>query len=162
MSGRTEGGDAGHKNHSVIVSRHKPVARLTAPSIPGNVLPMLDGCPLIAFVSATDAGRARHFFQEILGLRLVSESPFALQFDCAGTMLRVALAKSVAPASYTVLGWQVTDIEQTVQSLGNAGIGLEIFEGMGQSEQGIWNAPSGARVAWFRDPDGNLLSVSEF
>jgi catechol 2,3-dioxygenase-like lactoylglutathione lyase family enzyme len=123
---------------------------------------MLGNSPLIAFVATTDADRARHFFQGTLGLALVSESRFALEFDCLGTMLRVTLAESVEPAPYTVLGWRVSDIERTVEALTNAGIALERFDGMVQSQQGIWTAPGGARVAWFKDPDGNLLSVSQF
>ena len=123
---------------------------------------MLGTAPLIAFVSVTDATRARRFYGELLGLSLVEESPFALEFDCAGTMLRVALANHVSPAPYTVLGWQVADIGATLVALAAAGIRPEIYEGFGQSEEGSWQSPSGARVAWFRDPDGNLLSVTEF
>jgi catechol 2,3-dioxygenase-like lactoylglutathione lyase family enzyme len=122
---------------------------------------MLGNSPLIAFVSTTDADRARHFFQGILGLALVSESRFALEFDCLGTMLRVTLAESVEPAPHTVLGRRV-DIERSVEALTNAGIALERFDGMVQSQQGVWTAPGGSRVAWFKDPDGNLLSVSQF
>jgi catechol 2,3-dioxygenase-like lactoylglutathione lyase family enzyme len=123
---------------------------------------MLDSFALIAFVSATDADRARRFFRDTLGLKLVSESPFALEFDCAGTMLRVTLVETIAPAPYTVLGWQVPDIATTVWVLAKAGVKLEKFEGMAQTEDGIWTAPSGAKVAWFKDPDGNMLSVSQF
>ena len=123
---------------------------------------MLDSAPLIAFVSATDAHRARRFYGDTLGLQLNSESPFALEFDSAGTMLRVTLVDKIAPAPYTVLGWQVPDIATTVRSLAKVGVKLEKFAGMAQTEDGIWTAPSGARVAWFKDPDGNLLSVSEF
>ena len=113
-------------------------------------------------VSADDATRARYFYGELLGLALVEETPFALEFDCAGTMLRVALANHVTPAPYTVLGWQVTDIAATIRALREAGIQPEIFEDFGQSAEGVWEAPSGAKVAWFKDPDGNLLSVTEF
>jgi catechol 2,3-dioxygenase-like lactoylglutathione lyase family enzyme len=123
---------------------------------------MLDSAPIIAFVSATDADRARRFFRDTLGLRLNSESPFALEFDCGGTMLRVTLVETIAPAPYTVLGWQVPDVATTVRSLAKAGVKLEKFEGMAQTEDGIWTAPSGAKVAWFKDPDGNMLSVSQF
>jgi len=123
---------------------------------------MLDNAPLIAFVTVTDATRARHFYEDVLGLQLMDESPFALEFDCGGTMLRVALASHVSPAPYTVLGWRVADIEMAAASLRKAGIDLEIFEGLNQSSNGIWQSPSGAKVAWFKDPDGNLLSVTEF
>src|SRR5690348_11586092 len=123
---------------------------------------MLGTSPLIAFVSVSDATRARRFYGELLGLALVEETPFALEFDCAGTMLRVALANHVTPAPYTVLGWQVADIVATVASLASAGVQLEIFDGFHQSAEGVWQSPSGAKVAWFKDPDGNLLSVTEF
>jgi catechol 2,3-dioxygenase-like lactoylglutathione lyase family enzyme len=123
---------------------------------------MLAGLPLIAFVSTTDAGRAAWFFRDVLGLKLASESPFALEFECAGTMLRVTPVDKVAPAPYTVLGWRVPDIATTVRSLAEAGVHLEKFAGMAQSDDGIWTAPSGAKIAWFKDPDGNLLSVSQF
>jgi catechol 2,3-dioxygenase-like lactoylglutathione lyase family enzyme len=123
---------------------------------------MLGTSPLIAFVSVSDATRARRFYGELLGLALVEETPFALEFDCAGTMLRVALANHVTPAPYTVLGWQVADIAMTLRSLASAGIPAEIYEGFHQSAEGVWQSPSGAKVAWFKDPDGNLLSVTEF
>jgi catechol 2,3-dioxygenase-like lactoylglutathione lyase family enzyme len=123
---------------------------------------MLAGLPLIAFVSTTDTGRAVHFFRDLLGLKLVSESPFALEFDCAGTILRVTPVDKVVPAPYTVLGWRVPDIAATVRSLAGAGVHLEKFAGMVQSQDGIWTAPSGAKIAWFKDPDGNVLSVSQF
>jgi catechol 2,3-dioxygenase-like lactoylglutathione lyase family enzyme len=123
---------------------------------------MLEDAPLIAFVTVTDATRARHFYCNLLGLELISETPFALEFDCAGTMLRVALANHAAAAPYTVLGWRVADIRATVEAIGNAGVRIETFEGLDQSEDGVWRSPSGAQVAWFKDPDGNLLSVTEF
>jgi catechol 2,3-dioxygenase-like lactoylglutathione lyase family enzyme len=123
---------------------------------------MLGTSPVIAFVSVTDATRARHFYSDVLGLSLVEETPFALEFDCAGTMLRVALANHVMPAPYTVLGWRVADIAATLHALASAGIRPEIYEGFHQSPEGVWQAPGGAKVAWFKDPDGNLLSVTEF
>src|SRR5262245_61879405 len=110
---------------------------------------MLGTSPLIAFVSVTDATRARHFYRDVLGLQLIDESPFALEFDCAGTMLRVALTHHASPALYTVLGWRVADIGEAVGSLAAAGVDLELFEGIDQTQDGIWRAPSGAKVAWF-------------
>lgn len=123
---------------------------------------MLDNAPLIAFVTVSDATRARHFYADLLGLELVEEGPFALEFDCDGTMLRVALSNHVVPAPYTALGWRVENIGETVHKLAAAGIGLPQFEGLGQSPDGVWQSLSGARVAWFKDPDGNLLSVTQF
>ena len=123
---------------------------------------MLGTCQLIAFVTVTDATRARRFYGETLGLSLTDESPFALEFDCTGTMLRVALSNHVDPAPYTVLGWRVEDIRAMLRNLTEQGVRAEIFEGLGQGADGIWQSPDGARIAWFKDPDGNLLSITEF
>ena len=121
---------------------------------------MLSSEKLIAFVSTTNADRARAFFRDTLKLTLVSEDGFALVFDSGGTHLRVSIAKEVIPAPYTVLGWDVKDIRETVIALKTAGVVFEIFGFFKQDELGIWTAPSGDQVAWFKDPDGNVLSVS--
>ena len=124
---------------------------------------MLAASHLIAFVGVTEPDRAKTFYRDTLGLRLVSEElPFALVFDVQGTMLRVTIALQVVPAKYTVLGWQVPDIARTVSGLQQAGVEFQRYQGMSQDELGIWTSPSGARVAWFQDPDGNLFSVTQF
>jgi catechol 2,3-dioxygenase-like lactoylglutathione lyase family enzyme len=117
---------------------------------------------LMAFVAARDLARARTFYRDTLGLRLVSEDDFALVFDASGTMLRVAAVQEMAPAKYTVLGWQVDDIVSTAKKLREAGVEFERYAGMQQDEAGIWNSPGGARVAWFKDPEGNTLSITQF
>ncbi len=118
---------------------------------------------IVAFVSIVDVDRARQFYRDSLGLRLISEEPpFALVFDANGIMLRLAMVKERPPVHGTVLGWNVTDIAATVTELNQAGVRFERFEGMQQDELGIWASPSGARVAWFKDPDGNILSLTEF
>lgn len=117
---------------------------------------------IIAFVATTDLARAREFYGDTLGLHLVSEDQFALVFDAAGTMLRVTLVQQVAAGKYTVLGWHVTDIVRTAKQLQNSHIALEHYPGMQQDELGIWKSPSGARVAWFKDPDGNTLGITQF
>jgi catechol 2,3-dioxygenase-like lactoylglutathione lyase family enzyme len=122
---------------------------------------MLSNEKLMAFVSTTNADRARAFFRDTLSLRLVSEDNFALVFDSNGAPLRVALAKEVHAAPYTVLGWMVKDIRATVTQLTKAGVKFEIFGFFKQDELGIWAAPGGDQVAWFKDPDGNILSVSQ-
>ena len=116
----------------------------------------------MAFIGTTDLGRAREFYRDTLGLDLVSEDQFALVFDAAGTMLRVTFVQQVAAAKYTVLGWQVADIVRTAKQLQNSQVALEYYPGMQQDELGTWNSPSGARVAWFKDPDGNTLSITQF
>lgn len=121
----------------------------------------LGDCNPVAFVATTDPERARLFYRDRLGLRLVSEElPFALVFDLNGVMLRVTVVKEFRPAGFTVLGWQVSDIHSAVRSIRNAGVHFERYPGMEQDEDGVWTVP-GAKVAWFRDPDGNVLSISQ-
>jgi catechol 2,3-dioxygenase-like lactoylglutathione lyase family enzyme len=118
---------------------------------------------IIGFISIVDVSRARDFYRNTLGLRLVMEEPpFALVFDANGIMLRLGMAKELLPAHGTVLGWQVPEITAIVENLGRFGVRFERYEGMDQDELGIWSSPSGAKVAWFKDPDGNVLSVTEF
>ena len=117
---------------------------------------------LIAFAATAKPARARTFYRDVLGLRLVSEDAFALAFDAHGTMLRVQIVNEVAAADYTVLGWKVPDIVAAAKRLREAGVRLKRYSGMGQDRQGIWTSPSGARIAWFADPDGNTLSMTQF
>jgi catechol 2,3-dioxygenase-like lactoylglutathione lyase family enzyme len=117
---------------------------------------------IIGFVSIVDVARAKAFYRDALGLRLVTEEPpFALVFEANGFMLRLGIAKELPAAHGTVLGWQVPEISATVQELGQAGVRFERYTGVAQDELGIWTSPTGAKVAWFKDPDGNTLSVSE-
>jgi catechol 2,3-dioxygenase-like lactoylglutathione lyase family enzyme len=117
---------------------------------------------IIGFASIVDVPRARDFYRDVLGLRLVMEEPpFALVFDANGIMIRLGMAKELPPAHGTVLGWQVQEITTTVKELVQAGVRFERFPRMAQDELGIWTSPTGAKVAWFKDPDGNILSVSE-
>ena len=116
----------------------------------------------MAFVPTRDPDRARKFYRDTLGLPLVSEElPFALVFDVKGTMLRVTVVEKLNPPPFTVLGWQVPDITIAAKTLQNAGVTFERYPGMPQDELGIWTSPSGAKVAWFKDPDGNTLSLSQ-
>lgn len=118
---------------------------------------------LVAFVGVCDPDRAKSFYRDRLGLRLVSEElPFALVFDVQGTMLRVTVVPEVKPAKFTVLGWKVPDIQGAVSSLYKAGVEFQRYAGLQQDGLGIWTSPNGARVAWFHDPDGNILSVTQF
>jgi catechol 2,3-dioxygenase-like lactoylglutathione lyase family enzyme len=123
---------------------------------------MLGSQKLVAFVSTRDPVRAKHFYRDTLGLHLVSEDEFALVFDVSGTMLRVTRVQELAAAKYTVLGWQVHDIVSTAKRLQEMHVILERYPGMQQDELGIWNSPSGAKVAWFKDPDGNTLGITQF
>jgi catechol 2,3-dioxygenase-like lactoylglutathione lyase family enzyme len=117
---------------------------------------------IVAFVPIVDVACAKHFYQETLGLQLLSEEPpFALVFSANGIMLRLVMAKELPPRFGTALGWRVVDIGSVVAELSAAGVTFERYPSMPQDQLGIWTAPTGAKVAWFKDPDGNLLSVSE-
>jgi catechol 2,3-dioxygenase-like lactoylglutathione lyase family enzyme len=121
---------------------------------------MLTEGRLVAFVSTTDGPRARAFYEGVLGLRVVEDDDFALTLDSAGTKVRVTKVKALSPAPSTVLGWEVADIVANVRALGDRGVRFEKYEFLDQDALGIWSAPGGARVAWFKDPDGNVLSLS--
>lgn len=122
---------------------------------------MLGSAKIVAFASITDLPRARRFYEGVLGLRFVSQDPFALVMDANGTTLCLAVVQALTPQPFTVLGWDVSAIEETVAALQQRGVVFERFPGMPQNELGTWTAPGGAKVAWFKDPDGNILSVSQ-
>jgi catechol 2,3-dioxygenase-like lactoylglutathione lyase family enzyme len=122
---------------------------------------MLGSSKLAAFVGTRDASRAKPFYRDTLGLNLVREDPNALVFDANGTTLRLSVVPELAPGKFTVLGWEVHDIRATIEALAKRGVSFERYDFMKQDDLGVWTAPSGARVAWFKDPDGNLLSVSQ-
>ena len=124
------------------------------------VRPRLGSRKIVAFVATSSPAKAKRFYRDKLGLRLVEASPFALVFDAHGTMLRVTPVNKVATAGYTVLGWQVPEIVDAVKRLRKAGVRFERYDGMGQDKLGVWQSPSGARIAWFKDPDGNTLSIT--
>jgi uncharacterized glyoxalase superfamily protein PhnB len=115
----------------------------------------------MGFVATADGDRARSFYGGVLGLPLVSDDDFATVFLVAGTLLRVQKVPGHAPLPYTALGWQVADLSSSVTSLAERGVRFERFAGMPQDELDIWTSPSGAKVAWFKDPDGNVLSLTE-
>jgi catechol 2,3-dioxygenase-like lactoylglutathione lyase family enzyme len=122
----------------------------------------LDHGRVIAFVPTTDLVRARAFYAETLGLRVVEESPYACVFDANGTMLRLTPVRKLQRVRYTVLGWGVDDITSAVAALATSGIGFVRYRGMEVDDAGIWTSPGGDRVAWFEDLDGNLLSLTQF
>jgi catechol 2,3-dioxygenase-like lactoylglutathione lyase family enzyme len=122
---------------------------------------MLGSINIVAFVPTKDSDKARAFYEGTLGLRFVKDDGFALVLDANGIMIRVAKMKDFTPAQFTILGWQVTDIEKMVAGLRDKGVRFEVFGFFKQDELGIWTAPTGDKVAWFKDTDGNILSVSE-
>ncbi|MFI5253320.1 MAG: VOC family protein [Bacteroidota bacterium] len=123
---------------------------------------MLGDKNIMAFVGSTDQDRASKFYVDTLGLRLTSRDNFALVIDANGIMLRVTRVEKVIPASYTVLGWNVSDIRTTMAGLTKRGIIFDRIPYIQQDTEGIWTAPDGTMVAWFKDPDANILSLTQF
>jgi catechol 2,3-dioxygenase-like lactoylglutathione lyase family enzyme len=122
---------------------------------------VLNSEPLVAFVPATDLDRARWFYAGVLGLPLAEQTAFACVFQSGGVQLRVTKADSFQPQPFTVLGWTVSDIRAIVSALAGQGVGAERYQGMSQDEDGVWTTPGGDQVAWFKDPDGNVLSLTQ-
>jgi catechol 2,3-dioxygenase-like lactoylglutathione lyase family enzyme len=122
---------------------------------------MLGNATITAFVATAHPSRAKQFYQATLGLHLVSDDQFAIAFECAGIQLRVQKLETFQPHTFTALGWQVPNIRAVVQSLTKRGVSFERYAHLEQDDLGVWLAPSGAKVAWFKDPDGNLLSLTE-
>jgi catechol 2,3-dioxygenase-like lactoylglutathione lyase family enzyme len=122
---------------------------------------MLENCTVMGFVPTKDAARAKAFYVELLGLILVSEDPFATEVDANGTRIRIVNVPEFTPFRFTLLGWRVPDVVKSVADLAAKGITFERYERLVQDENGIWAAPSGTLIAWFRDPDGNTLSLSQ-
>jgi catechol 2,3-dioxygenase-like lactoylglutathione lyase family enzyme len=123
---------------------------------------MLGSINIVAFVPTQDSAKARAFYEGVLGLRFVKDDGFALVLDAKGIMVRVAkVPPPFTPAPFTILGWQVTEIEKVAEGLQSKGVHFERFGFFEQDKLGIWTAPSGDKVAWFKDPDGNILSLSQ-
>jgi catechol 2,3-dioxygenase-like lactoylglutathione lyase family enzyme len=121
---------------------------------------MLADNPINGFVRITNPARARHFYEQILGLTFVSDNPYVTVFRSGRTLIIGQKTKEFMPVAATVLGWEVKDIAKEVVALRDRGVAFERYPGMEQDDLGIWKSPDG-KVAWFKDPDGNVLSVSE-
>jgi catechol 2,3-dioxygenase-like lactoylglutathione lyase family enzyme len=122
---------------------------------------MLSQHKLKAFVSTTQPVKARQFYIEKLGLKMLSEDHYGFECESNGAHLRISIVERLTPQPFTVLGWDTVEIISTIKWLGEKGIKFERYSFIEQDELGIWTAPGGTRVAWFKDPDGNLLSVSD-
>lgn len=122
---------------------------------------MLADKELKAFVPTVRPDKAKLFYESILGLKLLSEDNFALEFEANGTLLRVIIVEQLNPQLFTVLGWNVEDISSIIKSLNEKNIFFEKYEFLQQDDLGIWLSPGGSKVAWFKDPDGNILSLTE-
>src|SRR2546423_13170817 len=123
---------------------------------------MFSNAKIVTFVATSKPERAQDFYAQTLGLRLIADDAFALVFDVNGVMLRVQKVEAHTPANHTVLGWDVSDIQATVKELMTRGVRCERYAWLEQDELGIWTAPSAAKIAWFKDPDGNVLSLTQF
>ncbi|HKN55421.1 MAG TPA: VOC family protein [Amycolatopsis sp.] len=121
----------------------------------------MDSMELVAFAPSTDLARSRTFYTDVLGLEFIEQSPFACVFRSGGTMLRVTAVEELTPQPFTVLGWAVADIRGAVAQLRGRGVEFLTFESLPQDTDKIWTTPGG-RIAWFADPDGNVLSLTEF
>jgi catechol 2,3-dioxygenase-like lactoylglutathione lyase family enzyme len=123
---------------------------------------MLGSHKIMAFAPTLDANKARPFYEGVLGLHVLSQDNFALALDANGIMLRVTnVPPSFKPQPFTILGWQVPEIAKSVSDLKEKGVRFEMYGMPTQDADGIWTAPGGAKVAWFKDPDGNLLSLTQ-
>jgi catechol 2,3-dioxygenase-like lactoylglutathione lyase family enzyme len=116
----------------------------------------------ITFVGVSDLDQADDFYGRALGLELRDERPFALVAELGATMLRITAVQAVVAAPYTVAGFVVGDIDAAVDALVSRGVRFTVYDGMGQDDRAIWTSPSGARIAWFLDPDANNLSLTQF
>lgn len=121
---------------------------------------MLASNPINAFVRITDVKRARQFYEKTLGLKVVSDNPFMLVFRANNALIMAQKAEKFTPLRGTVLGWEVKDISKVISTLLKNGVVFERYAGMDQDELGVWDSPDG-KVAWFKDPDGNVLSLSQ-
>lgn len=122
---------------------------------------MLANKKLKAFVPTVMPGKAKSFYRDVLGLKLLSEDDYALEFDANGTLLRVTTVQELKPQAFTVLGWNVDDISSTIKSLNELNVFCEKYSFLEQDDLGVWTSPSGAKVAWFKDLDGNVLSLTQ-
>ena len=122
---------------------------------------MLGSAKIMAFVATADPEAAERFYCGVLGLQLIEDGPFALVIDSGGTMLRIQKVEAMAAPPYTSLGWEVDDIRQAVDALTDAGVRFTQVDGLPQDDLGIWTTPDGTGVAWFKDPDGNTLSLTQ-
>ena len=136
-------------------------SRATAPKAKASAKPTLGVAQVIAFVPTKNFGQSQRFYETTLGLPLLAKDKFALMFEAGHTRIRLAKIAEFEPAPFTILGWRVDHVQETAAALAQRGVAFERFDGMKQDDHGVWTAPSGAHVAWFKDPDGNLLSISQ-
>jgi catechol 2,3-dioxygenase-like lactoylglutathione lyase family enzyme len=123
---------------------------------------MLGGQRMMAFIPVSDLPTATAFYSDVLGLTVTEETPFAVVLEAGGTMLRLTPVDDLRPQPFTIAGWQVSDMDASIEALATRGVAFLRYDGLDQDVSGIWSTPGGDRVAWFRDPDGNTLSLTHF
>lgn len=123
---------------------------------------ILENNEIVAFLATTQAQKSRAFYCDVLGLRFEEDSPFALVLRAANVTVRIQKVPEFVPLPFTALGWKVEDVRATAKQLAAKGVKFERFEGMKQDDLGVWTSPSGAMICWFKDPDGNVLSLTQF
>jgi catechol 2,3-dioxygenase-like lactoylglutathione lyase family enzyme len=121
---------------------------------------MLENAAVMGFIPTRDFKAARDFYVDRLGLTVISQDDFALEVASSGTHIRITKVGEFTPVPFTILGWRVNDITPAVRALAAKGVIFERYDFLEQDEDGIWSAPGGARIAWFRDPESNVLSLS--
>ena len=122
---------------------------------------MLAACPHVCFIPAVDLDRAHAFYEDVLGLAFLHDAGFARVFRIGEATLRVTHVEYLKPQPYTVFGWEVDEVVETLMELRNRGVAAERFDGIDQDEHGVWHAPPGDLVAWFKDSEGNTLSITQ-
>ena len=122
---------------------------------------LADAAP-VCFILTADIASARRYYTETLGLRETAQDAYAVTYDLGGTMMRLTKVDDHRPSGHTVIGWQTGEIEMAIDALTAKGVSFAIYEGFGQDARGIWTDPgSGTRIAWFNDPEGNNLSLTQ-
>src|SRR5262245_291308 len=116
---------------------------------------------MVGFLLTKDYDKARAFYERSLGAEFVSLDQFALVVSIGGHHIRISKSPNFVPLHSTVLGWEVPDIERVVDALTQHGVTFEKYPFVQDKERGIWSAPGGSKIAWFKDPDGNVLSISQ-
>lgn len=122
---------------------------------------MFETAKLVGFVPTNDYGKAREFYEGKLGMEFVSLDQFALVMRVGGHMVRIVKMPNFTPLQGTILGWEVPDAKAAAMWLKSRGVALEKYPFVKDQELGIWDSPGGDKVGWFKDPDGNVLSISE-
>ena len=123
---------------------------------------MISTSKIVAFAATKNSVNSRNFYENVLGLKILSDDMFAIVFDANGTMLRIQKVHEHNPQQFTALGWDVEDINVEIDELTKKGVSFNRYEGLDQDKRNIWTAPGGAKIAWFSDPDGNTLSLTQF